>query len=148
MRSVGLLVLGLLFAGSVAASPPLPSEASKTIAPPTYEIAGGKATVTLLSRGKSYMGILTGKPGLKVPVHTHAGSIEMLYVLEGGGFMTLDGKRSAVKAGMAIQVPAGVTHSFEIPADWTGKDFKAVQVYTPAGPEERFTRGKLISGAK
>lgn len=114
------------------------------VAPPKYEIAGGKATVTMLSRGEAYMGILTGDPGLKVPPHRHPKSIELLYVLEGGGWMTVAGKRSKVEPGMAIQVPMNVEHGFEIPADWKGKSFRAVQVYTPSGPEARFEKGKRL----
>ncbi len=112
--------------------------------PPTYEIAKGKATVTMLSEGGSYMGIITGKPGLKVPPHVHKDSAELLYVLEGGGWMTIAGKRSKVVPGMAIQVPPNTEHSFEIPADFKGGDFKAVQVYAKSGPEQRFKKGRLI----
>ncbi len=117
-------------------------------APPTYEIAKGKATVTMLSRGGAYMGKITGQPGLEVPPHVHKDSIELLYVLKGGGWMTVGGRRSKVVPGMAIQVPAGVEHSFVIPADWKGDDFEAVQVYTKSGPEARFEKGKLLSGER
>ena len=110
---------------------------------PAWEIAGGKAVARLVNEGKAYMGLLEGKPGLRVPEHTHPGSIELLYVLEGGGIMTIDGKRSVVRPGMAIQVPAGTKHSFETPAD-AKMNFKAVQVYTPGGPEQRFKKGKRL----
>ena len=144
----GLLVVALAFA-SAAWAKDTPSTLVKHVDDaPVYEIAKGKATVIMLTDGQAYMGILTGKPGLVVPEHVHADETEMLYVMEGGGWMTIDGKRQKVSAGMAIQVPPGVKHSFEIPADWKGKDFRAVQVYTPTGPQLRFKKGKLIKGGK
>ena len=111
---------------------------------PAYEVLGGKAVVRLVSEGKAYMGIMEGKPGMRVPEHTHPTSIEMIYVLEGGGIMTVGGKRTVVRPGMAIQVPAGTKHSFEIPQD-AKINFKGVQVYTPSGPEQRFKKGIRIN---
>lgn len=114
---------------------------------PSYEIAGGKAIAILSSQGHTYMGILVGKPGLKVPVHTHAVSTEMLYILSGGGTMIIDGKRHAVTAGMVIRIPPGTPHGFEI-APHAKTEFRAVQVYSPAGPEQRFKKGRLLPQQK
>ena len=144
----GLLVLLLAFTSAAGAKDAPATLVKHVDDAPVYEIAKGKATVTMLTDAKAYMGILAGKPGLVVPEHQHAGETEMLYVMEGGGWMTIAGKRQKVLAGMAIQVPPGVKHSFEIPADWKGKDFRAVQVYTKTGPQLRFKKGKLIKGGK
>lgn len=152
---VAIVWLALDGRRSAAATPPPQTEASPAAGEwahvddaPKYSIAGGKSTVTMLTRGGAYMGILTGKPGLTVPEHVHAGSIEMLFVQKGGGWMTIDGRREKVRAGMAIQIPAGVKHAFAIPADWVEGDFEAVQVYTPAGPEARFEQGTRLDGAR
>ena len=110
---------------------------------PTYEIAGGKALIRMINEGAAYTGILEGKPGLVVPPHKHPKSMEIIYVLEGSGVMTVAGKHEQVRPGMAIQVPAGVEHSFKIPKTAKGL-FKAFQVYTPSGPEQRFKKGRRI----
>jgi len=109
----------------------------------SWEIAGGKARVHMMLHAPNYMGTLEGDPGLVVPEHVHTDAVEMLHVLEGGGWMVVDGKRSRIEAGMMIQVPRGVKHSFMIPPDQK-VGFKAVQVYTPGGPEQRFKAGRRI----
>ncbi|MFT5429493.1 MAG: putative monooxygenase [Myxococcota bacterium] len=110
----------------------------------SFEIAGGKARAHLVITGlPNYMGVLEGDPGLVVPEHVHAESDELLHVLEGGGWMVIAGKRSRIEAGMMIQIPRGVKHSFMIPPD-AKIGFRAVQIYTPAGPEQRFKKGKPI----
>jgi len=92
------------------------------------------------------MGILEAYPGVTVPEHKHEISAEMLYVLEGAGEMVVAGKRTAVKTGHMIQVPPGVKHSFSIHKD-SDKRFVAVQVYAPAGPEQRFKRGVKVEAS-
>lgn len=156
--AIGLaLAFGLM--GVVAASAAAPPKEKRLPVPqapywahtrdaPAYSLAGGKSVARLVLEGQAYMGVLEAKPGFVVPKHTHPRSIEMLYVLEGGGWMTIAGKRAKVVPGMVIQVPAGVEHSFEIPSDFKGGDFKAVQVYTVAGPQKRFKKGKLLPPAR
>ncbi len=110
---------------------------------PAFAIAGGKAVARLVHEGGSYMGLLEGSAGLVVPEHIHPESTELLYVLQGGGTMVIDGREATVRAGMAIQVPAGIKHSFRIPKD-AKERFVAVQVYTVAGPQTRFRKGKPV----
>jgi quercetin dioxygenase-like cupin family protein len=71
--------------------------------------------------------------GAAVPPHKHDAETEMLYVLSGGGRMTVEGVELAVGATSAVQVPAGIEHSFTAAEATT-----AVQLYTPPGPEQRF----------
>ncbi len=75
--------------------------------------------------------------GLKVPMHKHS-SAELLYFEQGGGTLRAPGRVIKVKAGMAVYIPAGVPHEFvhaaKIPA-------KALQLYVPGGPEQRFRGG-------
>ncbi len=75
-------------------------------------------------------------PGATVPEHTHDTSGELVYILEGHGQMTIDGQPREVRAGMAIFIPAGVKHS--VVADTKVEPLRALQVYTPGGPEQRF----------
>lgn len=78
-------------------------------------------------------------PGAVVPEHTHDTSAELLYVLEGHATMMLDGQEQVVRAGMAIYIPAGVKHS--VTMDTKVEPLRAIQVYTPGGPEQRFKKG-------
>lgn len=133
-------------------SPPDPPASAPSFAwalaadAPAYRIAGGKAVVRMVHEGPNYMGILEAYPGVKVPAHMHEKSAELLYILEGAGEMVVDGKRTPVKTGHMIQVPPGVKHSFSIPKKSNGR-FVAVQIYAPAGPEQRFKKGQRITAA-
>jgi quercetin dioxygenase-like cupin family protein len=148
MRSVWLVAIGVFVgigAYAWADSPPeTVSYSGHVDTADTYEIAAGKALVRMIHTGGSYIGVIEGRPGLSVPEHRHAGSNELLYVLEGTGWMTVDGRRTAVRAGMGIQIPADTPHSFEVPAD-AQHNFKAVQVYSVAGPEARFRNGRALA---
>ena len=110
----------------------------------SYDIAGGTASVAIVFDATSagdravYMGALTGSASLVVPAHTHADETEVLYILEGGGTMVIAGAQYVVRPGHAIQIPAGVEHSFSAGADGV----KAIQFYSPSGPEQRFKGAK------
>jgi quercetin dioxygenase-like cupin family protein len=123
--------------GAVRKSKPLVAAIADAKA---YEIAGGKASVSIVfdassaKDGAAYMGAFTGQAGLAVPMHTHPTETEVLYVLEGGGVMTVAGAEYPVIAGHAIQIPPATEHSFTAGDD----GIKAVQYYTPSGPEQRF----------
>jgi quercetin dioxygenase-like cupin family protein len=71
-----------------------------------------------------------------VPEHVHAGETELLYVLSGTGTITVGGVAMAVAPTSVIQIPPNTKHAFA-----ASSDFRAVQIYTPAGPEQRF-KGK------
>ena len=73
--------------------------------------------------------------GMKVPEHVHANETEMLYILEGAGTMTIAGQDIAVTPTSVIQIPPNTKHAFAASAA-----VKAVQVYTPGGPEQRFKK--------
>jgi quercetin dioxygenase-like cupin family protein len=74
---------------------------------------------------------------MTIPPHTHDGSSEYLYLLEGSGVMTIGADRREVAAGDAIQIPPGTLHGMVVAA---GGPIKAIQLYTPAGPEQRFRK--------
>ena len=73
--------------------------------------------------------------GATVPTHVHAGETEVLYVLTGGGTLTVGGVAVPVTEHSVIQIPPGVEHAFTASAATT-----AIQLYTPAGPEQRFKK--------
>ena len=73
--------------------------------------------------------------GAKVPEHVHATETELLYVLAGSGTMTIAGTSLPVIATSVIQIPPNTKHAFV-----AAEAVRAVQIYTPAGPEQRFKR--------
>lgn len=79
--------------------------------------------------------ILTLPAGHTVAEHVHAKETELLYVLEGTGTMTVDGTDLAVSPTSVVQIPPSTKHAFSATSS-----FRAVQVYTPAGPEQRFKK--------
>ncbi len=104
-------------------------------------ILGGKGDVRILfdeaiTKDKAaYLGALTAQPGAVVPLHRHSDSSEYIFVIEGAAEMSVAGRVIPVSAGDAVQIPPGVEHGVK----FTGVgSFKALQLYTPAGPEQRF----------
>ncbi|MCC7382977.1 MAG: cupin domain-containing protein [Deltaproteobacteria bacterium] len=116
---------------------------------PVYPIAGGKAGARVLLDETTAPGLkeaamteLIMLPGTVVPEHVHERSAELLYILEGRGMMQLAEKLLEVKPGTAIFIPAGVKHSLRL--DTKVEPLRAIQVYTPGGPEQRFKSGTPV----
>jgi quercetin dioxygenase-like cupin family protein len=83
---------------------------------------------------------LCAKKGSAVPAHQHVGSDEIVYVVSGRVRMHFgSGKDTSDDAfdqtGDLVTIPRGTTHALKIE-----QDLCAVQVYAPAGPEQRFKR--------
>ncbi|MBA3459444.1 MAG: cupin domain-containing protein [Deltaproteobacteria bacterium] len=79
--------------------------------------------------------ILTLPKGATVAEHVHQNETEMLYILTGSGTMTVAGVQLAVTPTSVVQIPQATKHSFTASAD-----VRALQIYTPAGPEQRFKK--------
>jgi quercetin dioxygenase-like cupin family protein len=77
--------------------------------------------------------ILTLQAGAQVAEHVHAKETELLYILEGEGTMTVAGVQLPVTATSVVQVPPNTKHAFAATTT-----VRAVQLYTPGGPEQRF----------
>lgn len=110
---------------------------------PVHLIAEGKAGARILLDATTAPGLreaamteLLMLAGSTVPEHTHDRSAELLYILSGTGTMTLGDRTFEVKPGMAIYIPAGMKHSLKV--ETKIEPLRAVQVYTPGGPEQRF----------
>ncbi len=89
----------------------------------------GKAKITHLALGQNaFLGKLEMEGGGKVPVHRDA-TEEYIYILEGNGVMTIDGKQYEVGPNTAIYMPANAEVSFE----GGGEKLVALQVF--AGPQ-------------
>jgi mannose-6-phosphate isomerase-like protein (cupin superfamily) len=78
--------------------------------------------------------LMTLKPGEDIGEETHEGVDQFFRIEEGTGEAVIDGRRSSVKAGDAILVPAGARHNI---VD-TGK--KPLRFYTLYGPPEHEDR--------
>ncbi len=117
---------------------------------PTHRIAEGKGTATLFlnaTNGSPEVALtkLVLEAGAKVGEHTHD-SGEWLYVLSGAGEFTVSGEKLSAKEGDAIFIPKGAKHSAGVAAG-AKAPLVAVQVYAPAGAEQRFTKGPKVDTA-
>ena len=70
----------------------------------------------------------------EIAPHRHDNASEYLFVIAGSGVLTAAGNEREVERFDAIQIPAGVEHSFVAGSEGV----KVIQFYTPAGPEQRF----------
>jgi quercetin dioxygenase-like cupin family protein len=105
----------------------LPASAAKTYGPATIYLEDKTAPMSA--------SVLQLPKGASVPEHVHAKETEMLYVLAGAGTMTIAGTQVAVTPTSVIQIPPNTKHAFT-----ASDDVRAVQLYTPAGPEQRFKK--------
>lgn len=81
-------------------------EAEERVAP------SGKGSVRVLARGeRAFLGLLRMDGGGEVPQHRDA-SEEFVYILAGGGTITIDGAAETIGVGSAVYMPAGATVSF------------------------------------
>nr|AIA11112.1 Cupin domain protein [uncultured bacterium] len=119
-------------ANSARSAPPpplvLPAAAAKTYSRVTIFAEPATIKDKLVAASLIEMG-----RGVTIPEHVHAGETEALYVLSGAGTMTINGVAMAVTPTSVVQIPPNTKHSFT-----AASDLRAVQIYTPAGPEQRF----------
>ena len=103
----------------------------------TYRRPGGGVKLFLdpaqTKRGELSASVLTFDAGTAVPLHQHPTETELLYILEGSGTLTLGELTLPVGPTSVLQLPPGVPHAFVAAAP-----LRALQLYTPAGPEQRF----------
>jgi quercetin dioxygenase-like cupin family protein len=104
-------------------------------------ILGGKGTARILLDPQDTgspalsLNVVEWSGGAEAPRHQHAGSAEVLYVISGGGTLTVGSESYPFSAEDAIHIPADQPHAGKFaPGDKT----VAIQIYAPAGPEQRF----------
>ena len=106
----------------------------------TIKIAGGKGVARILleekSTGSSAMAlsVMEFDGGAELPRHAHTSASELLYVISGSGKVTVAGQTMSFGSDTAIYIPADQPHA----AKMSGGSTLAVQIYAPAGPEQRF----------
>jgi|GEM_PF-2643693 len=96
-------------------------------------IAGGTVRLYLGSEVGVAVDLLRINNGADIPAHQHVTSDELLYVVSGSATTAIDGVERPTQAGDQLRIPAGSKHAVSV-----GKSLIAVQVYAPAGPEQRF----------
>ncbi len=129
----GALPTPELPAGKRAAGPVhLPASAAKRYPRPAGAVTIFAEPQAIKDRALSASVIELPK-GAAIPEHVHAGETELLYVLAGAGTMTVRGVPLAISATSVVQIPPNTPHAFT-----AAEDVRALQLYTPAGPEQRF----------
>lgn len=108
--------------------------------PQVFEIGGGQAEVGIFfdragGHEAASLALITARPGMRIPAHVHERETEMVLVLEGQGTMTIAGESYPIAPMTAVQIPPGVEHAVVFEGD---APVRALQVYTPSGPEQRF----------
>ena len=118
-----------------------PLRATSVRTTPALPALGGKLRVHILLDADGVgarhggLSVLEGDADLVVPSHRHAESAEILLIESGSGVMRVGERAIRVRPGAALYVPPGILHSLE--GDGAAP-FRAIQVYTPSGPEQRF----------
>jgi quercetin dioxygenase-like cupin family protein len=128
----------------IRGAPPPPPAGAKFVvgtASESLSVFAGKGKIKpLLDPAKTgnkslYVGLLEAEPGAEVPRNSHTGSAEILYVLSGAGDVTIGSEKIPFGAEEALHIPDGQPHA----AKFTGPEKTImVQVFAPAGPEERY----------
>jgi quercetin dioxygenase-like cupin family protein len=138
----------------IRGAPPAPPAGAKFTVGATADalpVFAGKGKIKpLLEPAKTgnkalYVGILEAEPGAEVPRNTHPGSAEILYVVSGGGDVTIGSEKITFGAEEALHIPDGQPHA----AKFTGPEKTImVQVFAPAGPEERYRAAQATKPRK
>jgi mannose-6-phosphate isomerase-like protein (cupin superfamily) len=84
-------------------------------------------------RSDFYLGRLEGSS--PVGEHLHKGTWEILASIDAAGTFVLDGKESRLGPRQVVFVPPDTKHEWRPDP---GSQLKAVQIYSPHGPEQRF----------
>jgi len=109
-----------------------------------YPQSGGKIRVHLLFEPASSdstnaaLSVVEFESGVEIPRHTHADSAEILYILSGAGEVQVGGEKIPFGPEQAIHIPDGQPHSAKFTG---GEKTVALQLYAPAGPEQRYKAG-------
>ncbi|MEO1270018.1 MAG: cupin domain-containing protein [Myxococcota bacterium] len=94
----------------------------------------GKAEVALYATGReAFVGVLAMAPGAGVPMHRDP-TEEFIYIMEGGGTITIDGEQFDAQAGNVIYMPAGSEVQFANGP----RPLKALQIFANPGPETKY----------
>jgi len=133
--------LGLLVGRGLpaVADAPAPPAVVALADAPTLVAPSGKATVRRLAgepegTGHAFVAILDIDAGAGVPTHRDP-TEEFVYVLQGGGTITIDGKPFEIGPETGVFMPANAEVSFAAREDGPTR---VLQVFAPRGPEVKY----------
>lgn len=115
---------------------PMPAkEILRASATPEITWAKGafRARLQAEQRCPFFLGRLEGTAA--VAEHVHDGSWEILAAIDAAGTLAVDGKDVRIGPRQVVYIPAGARHAWRPDP---GATLKAVQIYSPGGPEQRF----------
>ena len=99
-----------------------------------------KANIRVLAMGtKAFVGHLRMDPGASVPEHRDV-SEEYVYVLQGTGTITIDGKAQTIAPGTTIYMPANAKVSYQNGP----KEMVALQIFTGTESAKKYDAWKLV----
>ncbi len=110
-----------------------------TQALPAYAIAAKKGSARIVFEPSEtdepswVFDCLDVQAGANVPEHKHQDAVEIVLVVRGEAATVVDGTG---KNDALVTIPKGALHSATFPIET-----RALQLYTPAGPEQRFRQG-------
>ncbi len=116
---------------------------------PIYAVQDGRLLAQILLDGEDRgvrsgaLTVLTAHDGAARPPHEHGETAELIFVLEGSVSMTLGDSRVTLGPRTALWIPGGTHHSVKV--DPGQGPMRAVQVYLPGGPEQRFKAGERVN---
>jgi quercetin dioxygenase-like cupin family protein len=93
----------------------------------------GKGHEIYLETGPMSVALATIPNGTAIPEHVHAKETELLVFLAGSGTMRVNGVMIPITETSVVQVPPNTKHAFTATSD-----VRALQIYTPPGPEQRW----------
>ena len=88
----------------------------------------------------AFVAQLTVKAGSSVPEHRDT-SDEFIYAISGSGTVWIDDKKSEVRPGSLIYMPANSKVKFKA---GDKEDMVAIQMFAPPGPEKKYDSWKLV----
>ena len=105
----------------------------------TRTVPSGKAAIKMLAEGRNaFVGQLWLAPGGKVPLHKDP-TEEYIFIVSGGGQMTINGQTTAVKSGHMIYMPAGAEVTFQ-----NGPEpLVALQIFSGPASAEKYGKWSL-----
>ncbi|MEO8844110.1 MAG: cupin domain-containing protein [Kofleriaceae bacterium] len=86
-----------------------------------------------LETGPMSVSLATIPKGTIIPVHVHANETELLVFLAGSGMLLVNGVTLPITETSVVQIPPNTKHAFT-----ASSDVRALQIYTPPGPEQRW----------
>ena len=117
---------------------------------PAHSLSGGQIKARVLFDGKDTdsqiaLSLVDFSPGVKIPRHTHDGSAEIIYILDGAGEVEIGSEKIAFGPDQVIHIPEGQPHAVRFKG---AEKTTALQIFAPAGPEQKYKSDKTDATTK